>query len=57
VDEGQVFDDLNDLDIADFHTAIGTGIRFMTPNGFAMRVEVARSTEMWRALFQITPNF
>lgn len=57
VDEGQVFDDLNDLDIADFHTAVGTGIRFMTPNGFAMRVEVARSTEMWRALFQITPNF
>lgn len=57
VDEGQVYDDLSDIQLSEFHTAIGTGIRFMSPTGFAMRVEVGFSSEMVRALFQITPNF
>lgn len=57
VDEGQVYDDLGDLDVSGFHTSIGTGLRFMSRNGFLMRFEVARSSEEWRALFQITPNF
>ncbi|MFQ5652303.1 MAG: BamA/TamA family outer membrane protein [bacterium] len=57
VDEGQVFDDLNDLDIGAFHTAVGAGVRIMTQRGFVLRFEVARGREMSRALFQITPNF
>ncbi len=57
VDEGQVFDESDKLDIANFHTAIGAGIRFMSQAGFLMRFEIAKSSEQWRALFQITPNF
>lgn len=57
VDEGQVYDDLDDIALNRFHTSVGTGLRFMTPTGFLMRVEVARSSEQWRALFQIVPNF
>jgi outer membrane translocation and assembly module TamA len=56
-DEGQVFDDLGDLDIDDFHWAIGTGLRVMTATGFVFRFEVGFSREMVRGLFQITPNF
>lgn len=57
VDQGQVYDDLGDIALSEFHTAIGTGLRFMSATGFLMRFEVARSNEQWRALFQITPNF
>lgn len=57
LDEGQVFDDLGDIEFSEFHSAVGAGVRFMSPNGFAMRVELARSSEEWRALFQIAPNF
>ncbi len=57
LDEGQVYDDLGDITVDNFHTAVGTGLRFMSRRGFLMRVEVARSTEQWRALFQIAPNF
>jgi outer membrane protein insertion porin family len=57
VDEGQVFDDINDVRLDRFHFAAGTGLRFMSPNGFAMRFEVGFSSEAVRALFQITPNF
>ncbi len=57
VDEGQVYDDLSEISLDQFHTAVGTGIRFMSREGFLMRFEVARSSEQWRALFQIIPNF
>ncbi|NIV91831.1 BamA/TamA family outer membrane protein [candidate division KSB1 bacterium] len=57
VDEGQVFDDLGDIELDEFHFAIGTGIRVMSPTGFAMRFEVGVSGEAVRALFAITPNF
>ena len=57
IDEGQVFDDINDIDLGEFHFAAGTGLRFMSPTGFAMRFEIGFSSEMVRALFQITPNF
>jgi len=57
LDEGQVYDDLGDLAIDEFHTAVGAGLRFMSQTGFLMRFEVARSSEQWRALFQIMPNF
>lgn len=57
VDEGQVFDDINDINLDRFHFAAGTGLRFMSPTGFAMRFEVGFSGEAVRALFQITPNF
>lgn len=57
IDEGQVFDDLNEISFDRFHFAAGTGLRFMSPTGFAMRFEVGFSREMVRALFQITPNF
>ena len=56
-DEGQVYDDLSEIALNEFHTAVGTGIRFMSRTGFLMRFEVARSSEQWRALFQIIPNF
>ncbi len=57
LDEGQVYDDLSEISLDEFHTAVGTGIRFMSREGFLMRFEVARSSEQWRALFQIIPNF
>jgi len=57
LDEGQVYDDLSEISLDEFHTAVGTGIRFMSRKGFLMRFEVARSSEQWRALFQIIPNF
>ncbi|MCZ6818647.1 MAG: BamA/TamA family outer membrane protein, partial [Calditrichaeota bacterium] len=57
VDEGQVYDDLGDISLDNFHTAIGTGLRFMSPAGFLMRFEIARGSEQWRVLFQISPNF
>ena len=57
VDEGQVYDDINDIDLGRFHFAAGTGLRFMSPTGFAMRFEVGFSSEAVRALFQIAPNY
>ncbi len=57
VDEGQVFDESDEFKIDNFHTSVGTGIRFMSQAGFLMRFEIAKSSEQWRALFQITPNF
>ncbi|RMF65270.1 MAG: hypothetical protein D6743_08265 [Calditrichaeota bacterium] len=57
IDEGQVFDDLNEIDFERFHFAIGTGFRFMSRRGFLFRVEVGFSRETIRGLFQITPNF
>ncbi len=57
IDEGQVFDDINDIDWGRFHFAAGTGLRFMSPTGFAMRFEIGASRETVRALFQILPNF
>lgn len=57
VDEGQVYDDLSEVALDEFHTSVGGGLRFMSPVGFLMRFEVARSSEQWRALFQVTPNF
>jgi len=57
LDEGQVYDDLSEISFAEFHTAIGAGIRLMSRTGFLLRVEVARSSEQWRALFQVIPNF
>jgi outer membrane translocation and assembly module TamA len=56
-DEGQVFDDLGDLNIDDFQWAVGTGLRVMTATGFVFRFEVGFSREKVRGLFQITPNF
>lgn len=57
LDEGQVYDDLNDIAVDQFHTAVGTGLRFMSSSGFLMRIEIARSSEEYRALFQVIPNF
>lgn len=57
VDEGQVFDESDELGFDNFHTAVGAGIRFMSQAGFLMRFEIAKSSEQWRTLFQITPNF
>jgi hypothetical protein len=57
VDEGQVFDGYEEIAFDRFHFAAGTGLRFMSPTGFAMRLEVGFSREKVRALFQITPNY
>jgi len=57
IDEGQVYDDLSDLDFGEFHFAAGAGLRFMSPTGFAFRFEIGASSEAVRGLFQITPNF
>lgn len=57
VDQGQVYDDLGDIALDEFHTTFGAGIRVMTRTGFLLRFEVGRSSEQWRALFQIAPNF
>ncbi len=57
VDQGQVYDDFSEITLSNFHTAIGTGLRFLSGRGFLMRVEVARSSEQWRALLRLSPNF
>ncbi|MFQ5633572.1 MAG: BamA/TamA family outer membrane protein, partial [bacterium] len=51
VDEGQVFDDYEDIRLDAFHFGIGTGLRFMSSRGFIARVEVGFSNETARALF------
>lgn len=56
-DEGQVFDDLNDLNIDNFHWGAGFGLRFMSAAGFLLRFEVGFSREMVRTLVQAAPNF
>lgn len=57
VDEGQVYDDFSEIKLSNFHTAIGAGLRLMHSQGFLMRIEVARSSEQWRALLRLSPNF
>lgn len=57
IDEGQVFDDINDINFGRFHFAAGAGIRMMSMTGFIMRFEVGAGREGVRALFQIAPNF
>ncbi len=57
VDEGQVYDDFSEIKLSNFRTAIGAGLRFMSGRGFLMRVELARSSEQWRALLRLSPNF
>lgn len=57
VDQGQVYDDFSEIKLGNFRTAIGAGLRFMSSQGFLIRFEVARSTEQWRALLRLSPNF
>ncbi len=45
VDAGQVFNDYRDLNTRTFRVSIGTGLRFVTKENFAFRVQVAGSED------------
>ena len=57
-DEGQVFDEFEQLRLDRFHWGAGFGLRFMTTTGFLFRLEFGFSNEKTpRALLGLTPNF
>lgn len=56
-DQGQVFNDYDQINFKRFHGAVGTGLRFMTASDFLFRVEVAFSKEGSRSLVEFTMNF
>lgn len=57
VDEGQPFDNYNDLALGDFKTSYGFGFHLLSSNGLAFRSEFAFSTEGSRLIISIGPNF
>lgn len=57
VDEGQVFNDFDDIGFEALHFAAGTGVRIMTRTGFVFRLEIGWSRETTRVLFELVPNF
>jgi hypothetical protein len=57
LDEGQVFDEYEDITFDNFHWAVGAGLRLMTKTGFLLRLEFGYSKERVRALFELSPNF
>ncbi len=57
LDEGQVFDEYDEITFDNFHWAAGTGLRFMTKTGFLFRVEAGFCSEQVRFLFELSPNF
>jgi len=58
LDEGQVFDEYEQLRLDRFHWGAGFGLRFMTSTGFLFRLEFGFSNEKTpRGLLGLTPNF
>lgn len=47
LDLGRVGSRLGDLSLGGLHPSVGGGIRFQTRDGFALRADVARSSEQW----------
>jgi len=57
LDQGEVFTNLSDLSIGDFHTGYGFGIRVRTMEGFLARAQVGRSKEGTRFILQFSQIF
>ncbi len=57
LDEGQVFNEFNEIGMDEFHIGGGFGLRIMTRTGFLFRTEIGFSKEMTRILFELSPNF
>jgi hypothetical protein len=57
VDAGQVFRELEDVNVADFEVSYGGGIHLLSPKGLNFRFEVAGSTEGARVILTVDPAF
>ena len=57
LDQGEVFTNLSDLSVRDFHTGYGFGIRVRTMEGFLARAQVGRSKEGTRFILQFSQIF
>ncbi len=56
-DAGKVFLDRDDLDLSDLHTGYGFGVRAHAPGGFALRIDLARSSEGVKLHISGGPSF
>ncbi len=56
-DQGQVFNDFNQLGFKRFNGAIGTGLRFLTATDFLFRFEIGFSNEGAQTLLEFSMNF
>ncbi len=57
-DEGQVFNEFEQIRLDSFHRSVGFGFRFMSKNRFLFRLEFGFSNEKKpRALLRLTPSF
>ena len=56
-DQGQVFNEFNQLPFDRFNGAVGTGLRFMTASDFLFRIEIAFSKEGTNSLLEFSTNF
>jgi hypothetical protein len=56
-DAGKVFAQRSDFDFTGLRKSAGIGIRFKTPAGVVLRIDVARSSEGTRLYFKFSPAF
>lgn len=56
-DQGQVFNEFNQLSFDRFHGSAGTGLRFMTASDFLFRAEIAFSKEGAQGILGFNMNF
>lgn len=56
-DQGQVFNQFNEVTFNRFHGSYGTGLRFMTATDFLFRVEIAFSKEGTQSILGFNMNF
>ncbi len=56
-DAGKVFDRLADLGLSRLKSSLGFGVRFHTPGGLQLRIDVARSNEGFRVHVGAGPRF
>ena len=57
LDAGKVAARTSDLDLNHLKTDYGFGLRFHAPLATVLRIEVARSSELTRLIFSVTPAF
>ena len=57
VDAGQVFRELEDVNVVDFEVSYGGGIHLLSPGGLNFRFEIAGSTEGTRVILTVDPAF
>ena len=57
LDQGEVFTNISDLSVGDFHTGYGFGIRVRTMEGFLARAQVGLSKEGARIILQFSQIF